>query len=1023
MPSFKNYTKFADPEKKVCNFGGIACYVKNSIANHVFQMKYYASHISFRIDTCPKFMFIGVYIQPEGGRYFDERMFTDLATTIMDCHEAGLVPYIGGDFNCRPGNFDAFSNWKYSPNTDATINKHGRTYFTDLCRACNVKPINGLVYKKQKFDNDFTFVRGKSQSQIDFSLTDDVGRKFISSFDILQRDWHLSDHKPISLVVELPADVDLPGLLRRACDLNYVPNDMSNEIKQFKGKYDYDKIRVDLVDRKEHVTASVNNVLQNGNIDAAIELLDETLKDVHGANKIKHTRRPTEKLKTMDDANAAFDEYMRALSDPSVSADVLNGKLETYKSSRRSLTANVLRNEAKKWDDVMKENDTKRFWSYVDWKGNFSKKKELTTPSMKEFEVFFEDLYQCQNQSELYDILSLETDVHVPILDDPINETEVNVAFKDMKKSGFDYGLPVLAALVGSFPLLLVTIFNVMFFLKYPMSLACSLLSLIPKKGNLSLPKNFRGIQMLKALACLYDRVIGNRLKKWLPFNIDQTAFQKFKSTLLHIFTLRVLIELVKKKKLTLYVGSMDIEKAFDHVSRYLMLKRLVKLGIGKCMLFALKQMYSYTVCVLKFQNDLSQSFVMSRGVRQGAATSVLLFNAFIDGLFEHLEQQCSAEELLCTIHALIHADDTIIISTNREMFIKKWEAAVQFFNDSKLNLNIGKSGYLIINASKDIHEKTNIVLNSGVLKYCSSLEYLGVIISDSGSIKSDVKSFIDLKRSNISIKFGNFCRVNRNAPLSAKLTVLDTCVSSSITYAAETWGNNYKAADICFSSGLRTALSVRQNTNNEIVYVESGTYPLHCRVQKSQVKFWAYVLEYMEEHPDAAISKIVKTAIDCNVAYTKYYVNLAAKFNDDPARCFDELSKECSESWSRKFEAAAADRDSKLATYHRVNPLLQKFVLPVTNLTENERILLTRFRTGSHSLAIETGRFSNTPRENRLCLCGSVQTVLHIFTDCPLTRDLLVDKPYVNLQSIFDDPHVHSLIVSIAKPLKLSLG
>ena len=151
--------------------------------------------------------------------------------------------------------------------------------------------------------------------------------------------------------------------------------------------------------------------------------------------------------------------------------------------------------------------------------------------------------------------------------------------------------------------------------------------------------------------------------------------------------------------------------------------------------------------------------------------------------------------------------------------------------------------------------------------------------------------------------------------------------------------------------------------------------------------------------------------------------MNLAAKFNDDPASCFNELSKECSESWSRKFEAAAADRDSKLATYHRVNPLLQKFVLPVTNLTENERILLTRFRTGSHSLAIETGRFSNTPRENRLCLCGSVQTVLHIFTDCPLTRDLLVDKNYANLQCIFDDPHVLSLIVSIAKPLKLVLG
>ena len=61
----------------------------------------------------------------------------------------------------------------------------------------------------------------------------------------------------------------------------------------------------------------------------------------------------------------------------------------------------------------------------------------------------------------------------------------------------------------------------------------------------------------MKALACLYDRIIVNRLKLWLPFNIDQTAFQKGKSTLLHIFTLRIAIELTKMKKQT--IGSMDI--------------------------------------------------------------------------------------------------------------------------------------------------------------------------------------------------------------------------------------------------------------------------------------------------------------------------------------------------------------------------------------------------------------------------------------------------------------------------------
>ena len=41
-----------------------------------------------------------------------------------------------------------------------------------------------------------------------------------------------------------------------------------------------------------------------------------------------------------------------------------------------------------------------------------------------------------------------------------------------------------------------------------------------------------------------------------------------------------------------IYIGTMDIEKAFDHVPRSLMLRKLVGLGIGKCMLFALKQLY-----------------------------------------------------------------------------------------------------------------------------------------------------------------------------------------------------------------------------------------------------------------------------------------------------------------------------------------------------------------------------------------------------------------------------------------------
>ena len=73
---------------------------------------------------------------------------------------------------------------------------------------------------------------------------------------------------------------------------------------------------------------------------------------------------------------------------------------------------------------------------------------------------------------------------------------------------------------------------------------------------------------------------------------------------------------------------------------------------------------------VMKFQNELSPSFIMERGVRQGAASSVILFNVFIDGLFNHLEWKSSLEKILNDLHALIHAGDTIILSTDPQKFI-----------------------------------------------------------------------------------------------------------------------------------------------------------------------------------------------------------------------------------------------------------------------------------------------------------------------------------------------------------------
>ena len=210
--------------------------------------------------------------------------------------------------------------------------------------------------------------------------------------------------------------------------------------------------------------------------------------------------------------------------------------------------------------------------------------------------------------------------------------------------------------------------------------------------------------------------------------------------------------------------------------------------------------------------------------------------------------------------HALVHADDTLIMSTNRDGFIHKCNQMMIYFEDNQLKLNLSKSSYLIINPSID-DKKCSIKLEKGLLEYKHSQYYLGIIISDDGLIGHDVDSFIKGKRSNLCIKFNNFCSKNSMAPLDVKISVLDSCLASSLSYANETWADRGRNIETLYRQGLRTALGVRQSVNNEIIYIETDKFPLKCRIMKQQLKFWLIVKEYINNNPDSALYSFVKQA------------------------------------------------------------------------------------------------------------------------------------------------------------------
>ena len=721
----------------------------------------------------------------------------------------------------------------------------------------------------------------------------------------------------------------------------------------------------------------------------------------------------------MEKANSAFESYQDSLEDNSAKSP--EEAYQEYQHARNGITGEMHKSEFEKWDHLVKS-ESKTLWENIDWKGNLSKDVG-NRPTNDELALHFEKLYTCDDPAEAANIEQLQTDNYVPELDDPITQSEIDSAMKEMKKGGYDYSLNILRILVKFMSPILLLLFNIMFFVSYPAILATSLLCALPKKGNLSLPANYRGIQMLAALSALYDRIITLRLQVWSGVSYVQSAFQKGKSTILPLFTIRLLTAIAKCTGTTLYIGFFDLEKAFDKVSRHLLLKKLIDRGIGNCMLHALKRIYCFTSCVIGSAANASDAFRTHSGIRQGAPSSVLLFIFFMDELVSRLQQHCIVEPLIGTMHCLLHADDTAILSTDRKLFIKKCNAMVDYFDENRLKLNLKKSAYLIINGGKE-DTKDDIQLNFGTLEYHPSVVYLGAVVSDTGNITYDIDKFIGGKRPNVTIKYNNFVRKNHMAPLSIKLEVLDVCVSSSLVYACETWGSaNVSSLEVAYRFGLKRALSVRENTNTEIIYLESDRYPLAVRVSKQQLKFWITLTEYLGENPEHPLAALIEQGRGLNLKYVAYYDNLQREF-ESPEECQNQLMERYRSGWEESIRRKAGhDELSRCGVYLLVNPELSP-PKQRNSILEVERILTSRYRCGSHSLRIETGRLCNPfiPRDERHCSCNTgIQSLHHTLFDCPLIADLHEEYNFTSIEEALKREDISQFLLKMERKLGIN--
>ena len=166
-----------------------------------------------------------------------------------------------------------------------------------------------------------------------------------------------------------------------------------------------------------------------------------------------------------------------------------------------------------------------------------------------------------------------------------------------------------------------------------PQDWKVGLLVKLPKKGYLCLCKNWRGILLLTVASKVLCKIILERMKDALDSRLrdEQAGFRKERSCCDQIATLRITVEQSLEWNTGLYLVLVYFEKAFDSIDRERLWKILRHYGVPDKIVRMIRVFYDGFHARVLYEGEMTGSFSMNTGVRQGCLISPLLFLMALD--------------------------------------------------------------------------------------------------------------------------------------------------------------------------------------------------------------------------------------------------------------------------------------------------------------------------------------------------------------------------------------------------------
>ena len=387
----------------------------------------------------------------------------------------------------------------------------------------------------------------------------------------------------------------------------------------------------------------------------------------------------------------------------------------------------------------------------------------------------------------------------------------------------------------------------------------------IPKKGDLSLMMNYRGISLTSVGAKLYNRVMLNRIRPSIEkiLRPNQAGFRPGRGTTELIAAIRRIIEGASAKQLPLIITFVDFRKAFDSVSRPMLFAIMRHYGIPERVVEAIARLYYGSKAKVFVNGDLSEEFEVSTGVMQGDVLAPYLFILVVDYVMSRSEENFGFEYTKRLsprypgkrIADLDYADDIALLESTIERATEFLRRVSEEALNVGLEINTDKTECMIINPSevKDFGPGSETVtLGGNALKVVHDFKYLGSKVASTGS---DVGHRMSLAWT----AFWELKKVWGSEWVSQrlKINIFKAAVISILLYGCETWILNQDHerqlntfATRCYRKILGIRLSENNRTSNADLYERVQQRPLVATVRMRQLRWLGHALRRDENTP-----------------------------------------------------------------------------------------------------------------------------------------------------------------------------